>query len=353
MRPRAASGEAEITSRRETATRTGCGATFRGDSIGKRPSLVCAWIWAIAFAACSNVGHASRAGAQSCTFSITDVAFASVDVTANAPVDTTATVSVDCTSLLPVRVCVNLGAGGGGATNAANRFMQSGASMLRYGLFTDAAHTSPWGSDLWAGSGAGSIDIVFGIGGGSATRTIYGRAFAGQQTVPAGSYLSAFSGLDASINYGLLSILLNCGILVTTESTTFNATANVPTTCRVTASDLDFGTVGTLTGAHDGSTTLAPVCTNGTPYQLGLDGGLALATDPTQRKMTKGTEFVLYGLYRDAARTQPFGSTIGSNTVSGTGAGLAQSVPVYGRIGPQPTPSPGTYNDTVVVTLTY
>jgi spore coat protein U-like protein len=98
---------------------------------------------------------------------------------------------------------------------------------------------------------------------------------------------------------------------------------------------------------------LSPVCTNGTAYQVGLDGGLSSATDPTQRKMTKGSEFVLYGLYRDAARTLPFGSTIGTNTVAGAGTGLTQSVPVYGRIGAQSTPSPGTYTDTVVVTVTY
>jgi spore coat protein U-like protein len=307
----------------------------------------------LAVALYCGVGAHSLTHAQSCNFSVTDVVFGSVDVTMGSAVDTTATVAVDCTSLLPVRVCVNLGAGGGGATDSANRFMKSGADTLRYGLFTDAGRTSPWGSNLWAGGGANSVDIVFGIGGGSTTRTIYGRVYSGQATVPSGSYLSAFSSLDASINYGLLSILLDCGILVTTETTTFNVTADVPSTCRVSANDLDFGTVGTLVSAHDGSTTLAPVCTNGTTYQVGLDGGLSLATDPTQRKMTKGVEFVLYGLYRDAARTQPFGNTIGTDTLPGTGTGLAQSVPVYGRISAQSTPSPGPYSDTVVVTLTY
>jgi hypothetical protein len=54
------------------------------------------------------------------------------------------------------------------------------------------------------------------LGGGSATRTIFGRVFSGQQTVPAGSYLSAFSGMDASIN-------VNCSGPATT--TTFNVTA--------------------------------------------------------------------------------------------------------------------------------
>jgi spore coat protein U-like protein len=69
--------------------------------------------------------------------------------------------------------------------------------------------------------------------------------------------------------------------------------------------------------------------------------------------MTTAAEFVLYGLYRDSARSLPFGNTIGINTLAGTGSGLAQSVMVYGGIAPQATPSPGTYNDRIVVTLTY
>jgi spore coat protein U-like protein len=48
-----------------------------------------------------------------------------------------------------------------------------------------------------------------------------------------------------------------------------------------------------------------------------------------------------------------FGNTIGINALAGTGSGLAQSVMVYGRIAPQAPPSSGTYNDTIVVTLTY
>ena len=187
--------------------------------------------------------------------------------------------------LLGGSVCLNLGAGGGGATNAANRFMKSGANTLTYGLFTDAARSTAWGSNLWAGAGAPSVVVNFGVlGGGSASRTIFGRVFSGQQTVPAGSYLSAFSGLDASIN-------VNCSGPATT--TTFNVTATVPTTCTVATNNLNFGTAGVLTANTDATTTLSPTCTNGTPYNIGLNGGLSGAADPTQRKMTKAAEFVL------------------------------------------------------------
>jgi spore coat protein U-like protein len=301
----------------------------------------------------------TEARALNCTFSITNTAFGSVDVTANTVFDTTATLQVNCTAISGAngaRVCVSLGAGSGGATNAANRFMLSGANTLRYSFFTDVGRSSIWGSYVWAGAGASGVQIDFvGGGGGSqtATRTIYGRIFSGQQTAVAGTYSSAFSGTDAQINYGTPAQVGSCTIISTTKTTTFNATATVPTTCSVAAIDLDFGTAGTLTTNGDASTTVSPTCTKGTAYNIGLNGGLSGATDPIRRKMIKAAEFVLYGLYRDSSRSLPFGNIIGTNTVTGTGSGLAQSVAVFGRIPPQATPSPGTYNDTIVVTLTY
>lgn len=293
------------------------------------------------------------AAAQVCDANVSNVSFGDFDVTTGAGVDTTAQVDVSCSGvpLVPVRVCVNFGQGSGGGTDLANRLMTSGANALRYSLFQDAARTIVWGTGLAA------VDIIvpIGLGGtGSESRTIYGRVYPAQPTVAAGTYLSTFTGPDAEINYGLLSVLLNCGILVVTKSMTFTASANIDPTCHVTANNLDFGSAGLLAAPVDGATTLSPVCTNGTTYQIGLDGGLTGASDPTKRRMSKGAETILYGLYRDAARANlPFGDTIGVNTLSGAGTGLMQSIPVYGRIPPQSTPSPGPYSDTVVVTITY
>ena len=67
-----------------------------------------------------------------------------------------------------------------------------------------------------------------------------------------------------------------------------------------------------------------------------------------------GANSVTYGLYKDAARSTGWGSSIVSGeTVSGTGTGSAQALTVYGRVPPQSTPPPGTYSDVVVVTVTY
>jgi spore coat protein U-like protein len=69
--------------------------------------------------------------------------------------------------------------------------------------------------------------------------------------------------------------------------------------------------------------------------------------------MSYGGTQITYGLYQNAARSQPWGSANGTNTVSGTGTGSGQPITVYGRVPAQTTPAPGTYSDSIVATLTY
>lgn len=129
--------------------------------------------------------------------------------------------------------------------------------------------------------------------------------------------------------------------------------------CNITttaASDVDFLTH--LRGADapvDASGTLTINCTLDTPYNVGLNAGLN-STSPTpsavNRRMTNGSEFVPYGLYRDAARQLLWGEVIGTETLAGVGTASDVDVPVYGRV-PSTDYPPGTYTDTVVATVTY
>lgn len=124
----------------------------------------------------------------------------------------------------------------------------------------------------------------------------------------------------------------------------------------VTAGDIDFGNVARSTGSNvDATGALQVNCTTGTPYTIGLNAG-ANSTSATpgagNRRMVSGTNFVPYGLYRDAGRTQFWGETVGTDTLAGTGNASNQSIPVYARVPSTNVPA-GTYVDTVVATVTY
>jgi spore coat protein U-like protein len=62
---------------------------------------------------------------------------------------------------------------------------------------------------------------------------------------------------------------------------------------------------------------------------------------------------VTYTLYSNAGRTTVSDDIGTGGAVSGTGSGSTQSLTAYGRIPLQTTPAPGTYSDTIVVTVSY
>ncbi|MFT6452984.1 MAG: hypothetical protein ACJA06_002493 [Halocynthiibacter sp.] len=74
--------------------------------------------------------------------------------------------------------------------------------------------------------------------------------------------------------------------------------------------------------------------------------------DPANRTMKNLLSSLNYGIYIDSAHSQPWGSLPGA-TVSGVGAGLSQSYPVYGRIPAGQTAAVGVITDSVLVTVSY
>src|SRR5262249_29911191 len=249
------------------------------------------------------------------------------DLTANATVDTTGTLQATCrgNNNATMRVCPNFANGTGGSTTGDPRFMLNGSTQLNYNLYSDAARTTVWGSVLDGFSSTPpTIDIPLdGSGNGTANVTIYGRIWAAQQTLPPGSYSSAFSGTNSRISYDH-STAGTCTTIGTTNATNtaFTVSATYSAICKITSATLDFGSAGVLNAAKTGSSPLTATCSSTTPYTISLNGGNSGATDPTQRKMSKSTENITYGLYRDSGFTQPWGSTVGTNTQGGTGSGL-------------------------------
>jgi spore coat protein U-like protein len=116
---------------------------------------------------------------------------------------------------------------------------------------------------------------------------------------------------------------------------------------------LNFGPSGVIATAINQTSTVQVQCTNTTPFNIGLNAGTATGATVTTRKMTSGSNTISYSLFSNAGMTTNWGQTIGTDTVSSTGTGAAQSFTVYGQVPAQSTPAPGAYSDTITVTVTY
>lgn len=161
------------------------------------------------------------------------------------------------------------------------------------------------------------------------------------------------SALSAAVLGSLALVGAPTSAVAATATTTFAVTATVQATCIVSATPMAFGT---YTGALLASTTstVSVTCTNTTPYNVGLNAGLATGATVTARKMTGPAGALLaYSLFSDSARSINWGQTIGTDTVTGTGNGSAQALTVYGQVAAAQYLAPGAYTDTITATVTY
>jgi spore coat protein U-like protein len=289
---------------------------------------------------------------------MSNISFGTVNLLGGSGVNSSGSVNVNCRNLLglslSVRLCVHLGAGSGGMS-APVRTMANGANRLQYQLYQDASRTTSWGAANLPSLGAPhTFDFaLLPLSTFTASRTIHARILPNQQTVPGGAYSSAFTGGDVRVNWGTYTLIPpSCSSLTQNPSSpSFAIQSFVDRTCSVSAQNLDFGRHGLLKNRIDAASQLAVSCTSGLPFAISLNGGLTNAA-PAERKMTNGTHAITYGLFRDSARSQPWGSATGL-LAAGTGSGIVQNLTVYGRVPVQTTPPAGTYSDTVVVTVTY
>lgn len=133
-----------------------------------------------------------------------------------------------------------------------------------------------------------------------------------------------------------------------------NVRIAIQASCEViSASDLDFGSATSLALTIDQSSTLTIKCSNTTPYNVGMSIGTGGGTTSARRMTGVGSEYITYGLFRDSARSQVWGDTVGTDTATGIGSGANQNFTVYGRVNSQTAPTPGNYADVVTVTITY
>lgn len=146
--------------------------------------------------------------------------------------------------------------------------------------------------------------------------------------------------------------------LAGTATNSLSSQTTVTTACNVSGSTLAFGSainpIGTV--PVDATATLTIECTAATPFSVALSAGTNAGgiTNFSQRKLKNGSYTLGYQLYVDAGRTSVWGDgTNSSTTYGGNGTGGVLSVTIYGRLPTLTGTVPGTYTDTVTVTVTY
>ncbi len=325
-----------------------------------------------------------RALAQLCTASATTVAFGSVDVVSGADYPATGTYTITCNigllglGSVNVSACANIA----GANGTTPRSMSSGANSVAYNLYSDSAHSTVWGA---FGTTPGipnppnpvNLTVSSLLLGGTASSspiTIYGNLKSSQNTTAIAGGYSASPTATLTYNYSYSALFLpgtppSCvsGPSGNNGSSTFalNVSATVINNCSVTATPVNFGnSVGVLTSALTATGTIAATCTNSDSYTIALNKGTTAGASIGDRQMAgSGSAVVHYQLFAPTTVTSAGGSgcnyaTVWGDTtsgalVSGTGTGAAQNYTVCGRVQAQTTPAPATYQDTILVTVTY
>jgi spore coat protein U-like protein len=144
-----------------------------------------------------------------------------------------------------------------------------------------------------------------------------------------------------------------------TATTTFAVTATLQATCSTTATALAFPGYTPGGGAIAQTSTVSVKCTKNSPYTVALNGGSTTGGSVAQRLMNFGGNTLQYNLYTTVSHATVWGDASGTSvTQAGTGAGLATAnvLTVYGQV-PDSTANqlavPGTYSDTITVTVSY
>jgi spore coat protein U-like protein len=138
--------------------------------------------------------------------------------------------------------------------------------------------------------------------------------------------------------------------------------------CSITAVSLNFGVYDpAATSADDSVGTVTVTCRNISGgadrinYTVMLSNG-QYGTSAATRAMGAGTNRLGYNVFTDPARTQAWGTGTGGTVIASgamtVGPGNGNNVKtvvhsVYGRIPQLQDAAPGTYSDTMVVTLTF
>lgn len=134
-----------------------------------------------------------------------------------------------------------------------------------------------------------------------------------------------------------------------TVSIGLNVTASIQATCLVSVASLPFGV---YTGSQiDATATITATCTDTTPYYVNVGDGLNSDASFYQRMIGPGGSLISHRFFQDAGRTIEWRKANNLDGKSGVGTGVVQHLTLYGRLLAGQFAIPGSYTDTVVVTV--
>jgi spore coat protein U-like protein len=171
--------------------------------------------------------------------------------------------------------------------------------------------------------------------------------------------------LKRTVTAAALAAVLGClwetfALAATTRTADLQVAAAVGMRCSIATSAVSFGLYQPLgpnqTNPLDANGFISLNCTRGRVVRVNLGQGLFPAAGSTDgsplRQMGFGPNRLSYNLYTDAAHTD-----VWDNDPPGERPPTNNSFPwlftVYGRIPAGQGPTPGTYSDTVVATVTF
>lgn len=134
-----------------------------------------------------------------------------------------------------------------------------------------------------------------------------------------------------------------------------NSSTSVAKKCTtLTGGSITFAAyVPDATADNDGATTVSVRCTKDTPVTIAMNAGQGAGATEAARILTSPDDTLEYSLYTDSSRSDVWGSGAAAVGFNGDGLLSTTSLNVYGRIEAGQDVTPGSFTDSVTVTLTY
>ena len=160
--------------------------------------------------------------------------------------------------------------------------------------------------------------------------------------------------MKRSVLFLIALTVVSMPLFAASKNANLDISASVAANCTITTGPVAFGAydpVGANAAADllaAGSVTVA--CTKGSVTTI--DGGNLSAGS---RRMASGTDFLNYALYKDAARTQVWGTGLAGGTTAAYNAAsrALTAITVYGTVPQAQDVTVGAYSDTVLATINY